>query len=344
MADGSVRRALLRTGAGDLRLTSRVLGVFYLSGSLLVFLSLLLPHPEGANAAGLLAIAGTAVVIGSTSILWARHARRWTVHAVLAAGTGLICLCIFFAGVATPVYAAMFLWVVLVAASFFAGRAVTAHVLWVLVSSGLTLLVIDEPSDFSLVTRWVLGALVLVVAAAVMSELVAARRSTEERLRIEIEEKERLQRELEQLAHSDPLTGIANRRHFEQELAREMARATRQAWPLCVIALDIDDFKQYNDEHGHAAGDRLLKSAASAWAGSLRGEDIIARVGGDEFVALLPNCSFAEAERAGERLRRSVSEDQTCSVGIACWDGREPAEQVLERADLAMYGSKTDGR
>ena len=314
-------------------MTSRVLGLFYLAGGLLVLLSLVLPHPEGSNDIGLSALAGTAAVVGAASLIWAMHARMWTVHAVLATGTGLISLCVYFSGVAAGVYSAMFVWVVLVAGSFFGARAVAGHVGWAIVSWGVVLALVEEPSGFSMITRWTLGGLVLGVAAAVMSEIVAGRRSTEEQLR-------KAQDELKALAHHDPLTGLANLRLFEIEVEREMARAKRQDWMLCLITLDLDDFKEYNDENGHVAGDRLLKSAASAWAATLRAEDVIARLGGDEFAVLLTDCSASRAEQVVERLCAVIPLGQSCSTGIACWDGQESAEHWRERADRCMYEAK----
>jgi len=315
-------------------MTSRVLGVFYLAGGLLVLLSLLLPHPKEADALGLFGIAGLAAIVGSSSLIWAKHARMWTVHTVLATGTGLISLCVYFSGVAAGIYTAMFVWVVLVAGSFFVGWAVAAHVVWAVISWGLVLAVVEEPTGFSTITRWTLGSLVLGVAAGVMSEIVAGRNSTEKQLRS-------AQDELEALAHHDPLTGLANRRLFEIEVKREMARADREGLPLCLITLDLDNFKGYNDEHGHIAGDRLLKSAASAWVATLRTEDVIARLGGDEFAVLLPNCPAAEAEQVVERLcAATIPFGGSCSTGIACWDGQELAEQWHERADRRMYEAK----
>lgn len=338
---GARRRGLLRSGGSDPPLTSRVVGVLFIAGSLLVFLSLLLPHPDGASVAGLAAVAGSAVVVGAASIAWADHARRWSVHAVLAGGTALVCLCIYFAGnAAAGIYSPMFVWVVLVAASFYAGRAVAVHLGWILVSWGITLAVVEEPSGFSAVTRWALGGFVLAVTAVVMSQIVAGRRSMEKRLRAEAEERERLQVELEHLAHHDPLTAVANRRLFEEELARELARAERRSAPLCLVALDLDGFKQFNDLHGHVAGDRLLALAAAGWAAAVRAEDLVARTGGDEFVALLPDCPQGEAERVARRLRSAVPMGQSCSAGVACWDGRESGEEMLARADRAMYASK----
>ena len=246
------------------------------------------------------------------------------------------CLAEYFAGVGAGVYSAMFLWVVLMAASFFSREALIAQVAWIVVCWGLTLIALDEATGFSSMTRWVLGSLVLIVAAAVMSEIVAGRRSTEE-------ERERLQRELVHMAHHDDLTGVANRRLFELQLPRELARAKRRGATLCILALDLDHFKAYNDKYGHVAGDRLLKATASAWSGGLRGADLLARLGGDEFIALLPDCEPAEAQRVAKRLSKDMPLDQTCSTGIACWDGHETAEALIGRADRKMYSAKVQG-
>ena len=198
---------------------------------------------------------------------------------------------------------------------------------------GVTLVSVTETSGFSAFTRWSLGGLVLVVSAVVMSELVAGRRATES-------ERERLQLELEHLAHHDPLTGLANRRLFEKELDRELSRAVRQGQPLSLVALDLDGFKDYNDAHGHVAGDRQLKAVAAAWSEALRSEDLLARLGGDEFVALLPDCPAGEAERIADRLSQLTPSDASCSTGVAVWDGEESAEELLARADRAMYRKK----
>ena len=285
---------------------------------------------------GLFGIAGLGALVGGASMIWACHARTWTVHAVLAAGTGLVCLCVYFSGVATAIYPMMFVWVVLVAASFFGRRAVAAHVSWIVVSWGLVLFLVKEPTGFSPITRWALGSLALGVAAAVMSEIVAGRKLTEMQLRS-------AQEELEDLAHHDPLTGIANRRLFEQELSRELAGAKRRGAPLSVVAIDLDNFKKYNDEHGHVAGDRLLKSAVSAWGAELRDGDLIARIGGDEFLVLLPDCPSPEAERVAQRLCSALPSSSvgcTCSTGLAVWDAHESAEDLLSRADGALYETK----
>lgn len=335
-------QALRLTAADDPAAQSVVLGMLYLSGALLVLLSLLLPHPGGASKPGLWGICALATFVGAALVVWAGYTREWVLHVVLAAGTALICLCVLFAGVAAGIYSAMFIWVLLMATSFFSARAVGAHVAWILLTWGLTLASVEELSGFSAVTRWTLGSLVLIVAAWVMTMIVAARRSSEEQMRIEILERERLQSQLQHLADHDPLTGVANRRRFDQELIRELARARRQADPPSVIALDLDGFKIYNDEHGHPAGDDLLRLTAGAWTGALRAEDLLARVGGDEFLALLPACPLAEAERVAQRLCKEVPRGLACSSGITIWDGCESPADLLARADRLMYAAKRD--
>jgi diguanylate cyclase (GGDEF)-like protein/PAS domain S-box-containing protein len=155
---------------------------------------------------------------------------------------------------------------------------------------------------------------------------------------------EDLQVEVKVLSSSDPLTGLLNRRTLDEQLPREMARARRASAPLCLAILDLDYFKAYNDAHGHRAGDVMLRDCAVAWDAELRGEDIIVRYGGEEFVVLLPNCPLEQAARTIERLRAVTVDGQTCSAGLACWNFSESIEDLLERADKALYAAKDSGR
>jgi diguanylate cyclase (GGDEF)-like protein len=150
---------------------------------------------------------------------------------------------------------------------------------------------------------------------------------------------------LEELALTDPLTGLANRRGLARELDREMARARRDGRRLGFALLDLDRFKAFNDTHGHQAGDRLLMRTARTWTAQLRRPDVLARYGGEEFVLLLPGCTdHVDAVTACERVRRSTPDGQTASAGVAVWDGIEPPHTLLERADRALYAAKDDGR
>jgi diguanylate cyclase (GGDEF)-like protein/PAS domain S-box-containing protein len=157
-------------------------------------------------------------------------------------------------------------------------------------------------------------------------------------------EREDLLIEVKVLASSDALTGLPNRRTLDEQLPREMARAHRSSGPLCLAILDIDHFKAYNDAHGHLAGDGMLRDCAEAWDSELRGEDTIVRYGGEEFLILLPGASLDQAAGTVERLRAVTPDGQTCSAGLACWDFIESAEDLLERADVALYAAKDAGR
>jgi diguanylate cyclase (GGDEF)-like protein len=152
-----------------------------------------------------------------------------------------------------------------------------------------------------------------------------------------------LYREVDRLARTDSLTGVANRRSWDEELPRELARAARSGQTVCVALLDLDHFKAYNDEHGHPAGDRLLKAASAAWEGRLRKTDLLARYGGEEFAVLLPECQLDNAMEIAERLRTAQPEG-TCSIGVADWDGRQGEDELIARADRALYAAKAGGR
>jgi diguanylate cyclase (GGDEF)-like protein len=149
---------------------------------------------------------------------------------------------------------------------------------------------------------------------------------------------------LSDLAETDELTGLPNRRVWDDALRRAVGYATRTRRALCVALIDLDHFKVFNDRHGHQAGDRLLKAAAAAWRTALRGSDTLARYGGEEFAVALPNCSTAEAKTVLERLRALTPDGQTCSIGLAEWMPGETASDVLARADEALYDAKRSGR
>ncbi len=149
---------------------------------------------------------------------------------------------------------------------------------------------------------------------------------------------------LEVAARTDDLTGLLNRRAWDEELGRELSRADRNAGALCVAILDLDRFKQYNDAHGHQAGDRFLKQMAGAWSQTLRAGDILARYGGEEFTLALPGTNLDRARQMLDRLRESLPDGQTCSAGVCRWDGEESAEALTARADTALYAAKEAGR
>jgi diguanylate cyclase (GGDEF)-like protein len=152
-----------------------------------------------------------------------------------------------------------------------------------------------------------------------------------------------LYRRVGRMARTDPLTGVLNRRVLDHELPRELARAARTGQPLCVALIDLDRFKAYNDRHGHQAGDRLLKAAGAAWWASLRNTDLLVRYGGEEFAVVLPDCGLADAMTIAERLRTAQPEG-TCSIGVAEWAPGESVDELIGRADQALYAAKAGGR
>jgi diguanylate cyclase (GGDEF)-like protein len=150
--------------------------------------------------------------------------------------------------------------------------------------------------------------------------------------------------QLAALAHSDPLTGSANRRTWDLAVPLAMSAAARSGASLVVAMLDLDHFKDFNDRYGHQAGDRLLKEATAAWKSLLRAEDLLARYGGEEFCVLMTGASAGEAAASLQRLKAATPRGQTFSVGIAVWEGAESPEELLDRADRALYAAKRAGR
>ena len=154
----------------------------------------------------------------------------------------------------------------------------------------------------------------------------------------------RLLDQVELLAGTDGLTGLANRRTLDAALSVELERARRSGRPISFVMLDVDHFKAYNDEHGHQAGDDLLRSLGLAWRSAMRPFDTIARYGGEEFACILPLCERDAARAAADRLRDSVPLGQTVSAGVATWTGAELADALVARADAALYRAKGAGR
>jgi diguanylate cyclase (GGDEF)-like protein len=175
-------------------------------------------------------------------------------------------------------------------------------------------------------------------------KLVYARSTDVTRKKAMEAEREALIAEVGKLAASDALTGLPNRRVLDDQLPREMARTLRAGSQLCLAIIDIDHFKSYNDTYGHLAGDAVLRDCAAAWDGALRGADTILRFGGEEFLVVLPDCAPEDATAIVERLRAATPDDQTCSAGLAVWRPGESVDELVARADAALYEAKESGR
>jgi diguanylate cyclase (GGDEF)-like protein len=157
-------------------------------------------------------------------------------------------------------------------------------------------------------------------------------------------QREALQARLGRMAHTDKLTGLPNRRAWDDEFERELARSGRSGAPMCAVLLDLDHFKSFNDRHGHQAGDGHLRAAAEQWRQRLRGTDLIARYGGEEFAIVLTATTIPRALEVVDGLRESLPGDETVSAGIAEWDGEESGAELIARADRALYEAKRTGR
>lgn len=155
-------------------------------------------------------------------------------------------------------------------------------------------------------------------------------------------------------ARTDALTGLANRRAFDEELSRRLSQRQRQGTPLCLQIIDIDRYKTLNDTYGHLLGDAVLKEIAYRLSETARHMDIVARIGGDEFAVLLPGCSLDEASHAAERLRSAIADVPLCqdgrehrltiSSGLAEAEFDDDVRSLVRRADSALYAAKDAGR
>ena len=194
------------------------------------------------------------------------------------------------------------------------------------IAYSVTLIVID-PGPIA-TSRW-LTTVTLVAGSAVVVRLLT------ERI-------ERLVAELRHAAATDPLTGLLNRRAFEERVERELARTRRSDEPFSLLLMDVDRFKELNDRFGHAAGDDALTTLAGTLGGAVRGADTVARIGGDEFAVLLPGTDAEGAREAADRLvaRASIP----ISIGAATYglDGHT-SDDLGRAADTALYADKRDG-
>jgi diguanylate cyclase (GGDEF)-like protein len=157
----------------------------------------------------------------------------------------------------------------------------------------------------------------------------------------------RLQEAVDQVARlsrTDQLTGAANRWAWDEELPREMARSRRDGSAMVVALLDLDRFDAFNQLRGHPEGDRLLQRMAATWRDVLRDTDTLSRYDGAQFAALLRQCSVEHATVIVERLRMAVPEEQTVSVGMAAWNGRDTSVEMMSRAEEALIAAKLSGR
>src|SRR4030095_784942 len=180
-------------------------------------------------------------------------------------------------------------------------------------------------------------------------------RYVNDRLQTQLIEIGFVQSKLREQAIRDPLTNLFNRRYLEETLERELARAAREDYSVCIIMIDLDHFKRVNDTYGHEAGDEVLKALATTLSEQCRRGDFACRYGGEEFVIVMPNINMDTAYERAENIRQALNSLRvsyghyelaiTISMGIACYPiNGETREAILRAADQAMYGAKEAGR
>jgi diguanylate cyclase (GGDEF)-like protein len=203
---------------------------------------------------------------------------------------------------------------------------------------GLLILVIQQSNLFDVRQRGLLWGVIILVGLVLLRQYIVLRENVA------------LFEEMRKLASTDSLTGLYNRHFFNEVFPFELKRAERHDRPLSILLIDINGFKAINDTFGHLKGDQILKFVARALAESLRGSDLIARFGGDEFIVILPETNDSSARLVAQRLKMDVAALRMenprlgVSVGLAAYRSGISPEQLLEEADQDLYRQKTTVR
>jgi diguanylate cyclase (GGDEF)-like protein len=309
------------------RQMARTAAALFGAAGLITLLSIFLPHQPQLDTEGLAFVSIGAAVVTTVLLIGGERLPDWTFYVWTACGTLLVTFGLVFNGERDGGAAGgdemYYLWVVLYAAHYF-GRLATAVQVAMIAAAYTVALIEIDPGPIA-TSRW-LTTVGLAVGAA------AAVRVLSERIELLIGE-------LRLAASTDPLTGLLNRRAFEERAAGELARARRTGEPFAALVIDVDQFKQINDREGHAAGDAALVALAEALTAELREIDSVARIGGDEFAILLPATDVTGARTIAERLRRRSA--VAISVGTAVYgvDGLT-ADDLARAADAALYDAK----
>jgi diguanylate cyclase (GGDEF)-like protein len=308
----------LRVGAGaSSEELARGAATLYAPGAALVYASLALPNPD-ANRPIVAAMASVALLVAILLIRFGRYLPGWVFPPLVTLGLCLITTIVFAGGPWGYAFACFYIWSGTYAWYFLSGRQAA-------VQTALAIIAIL----CVWVTGRATGLYLLMVIGTLLTVCLWLRNAV---------------RGVRHQALTDGLTGVPNRRGWDQALMVAVDRGRRAGATLCVAMLDLDHFKVFNDEHGHQTGDLLLQTAVRGWRSGLRSSDTIARYGGEEFAILLDGCALASAGKIVDDLRKLVPRGLTCSAGVAEWDRRETPEALMLRADAALYEAKRQGR
>lgn len=319
-------------------LRARTGGLLLLAGAVLSPLVALVPQGTPSGVAPVLAIGAVAGVMGVLLLAFPQRAPRLTLSLLVPFGTLLITAVMRLygpagAGADTQI---IYVLVALYAFYFLTLRAALLQLGLVAVAYGWVLL--DKlPVDVAL-ARWATTVSVLLAAGLLVQRMNARM--------------DGLIDALSASARQDPLTGLLNRRGFDERFGLELARSRRTREPISLLMVDLDHFKRLNDAHGHAAGDDALRQVASLLEASARDVDAVARIGGEEFAVLVPGSGGPLAWRIAERLREQLARESedwstplTTSIGVASAPPLESErEDLMEAADAALYRAKDLGR
>lgn len=310
--------------------------LFFTAG-VLGALAIVLPHDPATRVAVVAGLSGAALLIAAGLRSLRRRGLGVTgVSVLLGAATALTATGIWATGGPPNATSGLYMWICLYAAYVLPQRRAVDHAL-ACAASYLLVTALDPPG-YPPVAH-----LTTTIASLVGATLLVAFLRT--RLLVTMDE-------LEIAARTDPLTGLANRRHYVAELDRELERVRRDGRPLTIVVCDLDRFKGVNDTYGHLAGDRVLHLVSEVLTEHSRAIDLPARTGGEEFALVLPDTTVGEGMVVAERLRRAIEQRSaergpavTLSLGVACTAQVGPTSEALHRsADRALYAAKAQGR
>lgn len=310
-------------------------------GATIGALSLIVPHPDSFDNTALWSNIALSYGGAALAFVVARRWPVWPLYALIGCGVLLITRAAYYSHDPSGFYTLFYVWVGLFAFFFFSRRIAMLFIAWIGIAYGALLIVDDATAG---IARWVTTIGTVALAALLIDTLVRRLRGAARRSAALARERAELLEMVEKVARTDDLTGLPNRRAWDESLERELARAKRESTPLCIGLVDLDRFKAFNDANGHQAGDRLLKEIAALWRSELRTTDVLARYGGEEFALALPGCNATDGSVLLERLRAATPGEQTCSAGLVVWDGAETSERLFGRADAALYEAKESGR
>lgn len=322
----------------DAATMARTFAYLFGFGAVLLLITLYLPGSLHRDEEALRLVAFVAIGVSAIFMIGFDRLPRALFEAAPSLGTVLVGLVIYYGGrSSTAPYALYLAWVVISAACFFSAPLTILHgTLAVVVYAAAVHLAGGSSTPLGLQLTMTAGT--AIVAAGIIGGINRELREVTNRLGT--------------AARTDPLTGLYNRRELEQGFERELARAARSGQAIGLVLIDLDHFKEFNDAHGHPAGDEMLCRLAAALDDSTRAIDVVARIGGEEFAVLTPATDIGGALVVAERVRRAVEvrlsdglDALTASCGVAAFprDGKSYRE-VMRAADVALYKAKRMGR